>query len=253
MATPDDTRKKEIERRYLEAARRANAIIPDGEIECFERPDFKIKTTTGLLGIEVTELLRSGGVKRPLAIEGDFEKVVRLAKEEYYREPGATPVGVNVDPSWRDDLKGKSKKSIAHALAEFVHLHRNEPSPRNPVILYQDELPEDFFGTIQMNLTGNWVSGEVGGVTNLYEIREELASVISHHNERLPEYRKRLPGCPIWLLIYSVFAVARGISIPHGLSEWTFPFNFEKALFFSCLDNNEVVEIRKGGSGETTA
>src|SRR6267143_7193839 len=89
--------RKEIERRALEAARLASAIIPDGEVSNFEEPDFKLQTATGIVGIEVTELLPpagNGSFSSPLAEKSVHEKVVKIPEQEYNRTPGAIPVRV---------------------------------------------------------------------------------------------------------------------------------------------------------------
>jgi hypothetical protein len=54
-------RKKQVERRSLEAARCVCSTIPSGEIYEFEKTDFKMESGTGIVGIEVTELLPHAG------------------------------------------------------------------------------------------------------------------------------------------------------------------------------------------------
>jgi hypothetical protein len=49
MAMPDG-HQKNIEKWFLEVARRASGAIPAGEIEEFEEPDFKIDTAVGPVG-----------------------------------------------------------------------------------------------------------------------------------------------------------------------------------------------------------
>src|ERR1700686_3558525 len=48
--------KKTMEKRVLVAAGQGSALIPIGEVQDFEKPDFRIETAVGLVGIEVTEL-----------------------------------------------------------------------------------------------------------------------------------------------------------------------------------------------------
>ncbi len=241
MSTPYD-RQKTIEKWFLEAARRTSAVIPDGEIEGFEEPDFKIDNAAGHLGIEVTELLRSGeGSFLPVAEENFHKEVIRIAKADYYRTPGAIPVRVDVY-FWNVEGGKHNKRDMARALVEFVKSHPAGTFSR------RDSLPAGF-GVIGIDSTGDdWTSGESGSTT-VSEIYEQLAYRITAKNNLLPRYRARLPHSAIWLLVYSGVAVSRGVPIPHGMSERTFPFDFEKVLFFSCL-SGEVVEIRKGDSGE---
>ena len=76
------------------------------------------------------------------------------------------------------------------------------------------------------------------------QIRQRLGQR-KRQNKLLSTYRSNMPGVSIHLLIYSCMEVSRGVPIPHGLSEWTFPFEFDRVFFFSSLDN-AVVELRKG-------
>lgn len=236
--------RKEIERRALEAARRASAIIPDGEVIDFERPDLKLQTATGIVGIELTELLPPAGsdsFSSPLAEKSLHEKVVKIAEQEYNRTPGAIPVRVQVY-FWNVDGRKFDKRVIARALVEFVRSHRGQATPV-ATFSRRDNLPEGF-GVIGISATsGPWVAGE-SVVLTLSQIHQQIAARISAKDELLPIYRSNLPNSPIWLLIYSCIEVSRGVPIPHGLTELTFPFEFDRVFFFSSLSGN-VEEIRR--------
>jgi hypothetical protein len=237
--------RKEVERRALEAPRSASAIIPCGEVQDFERPDFKILTESGLLGIEVTELLPPAGsdsFSSPLAEKDFHERAVRLAEQEYNRTPGAIPVKVTVY-FWNIESGKYDKRNIARQLAEFVRSHRAQATP---VATFdrRSDLPVGF-GVISICAeSGPWFSGTSISLT-LSQIHQLLAERISAKNDLLPTYRSNLPNSPIWLPIFSCMEVSRGVQIPCGLIEWTFPFEFDRVLFFSGL-NNTVVELRRG-------
>jgi hypothetical protein len=239
-------RKKAIEKWFLEAARSASVTIPAGEIENFEEPDFKLDTAAGPLGVEVTELLRGGtGSFLPVAEEKFHKEVIQFAENEYYRTPGALPVRVLVYFRHVEDRR-HDKRDMVRALVEFVKSHYGQATPMATFSKLAD-LPEGF-GVVHVDSTGDhWTCGE-SGVTTVSEIYEQLASRISAKNKLLPTYRARLPHSAIWLLLYSGVAVSRGVPIPHGLSERTFQFDFERVLFFSCL-SNELVEIPRDNSG----
>lgn len=238
--------RKEIERRALEAARRASAIIPDGEVRDFEEPDFKLQTATGIVGIEVTELLPPAGsdsFSSPLAEKSLHEEVVKIAEQEYNRTPGAIPVRVQTY-LWNVDGRKFDKRVMARALVEFVRSHRGQATPV-ATFSRRDNLPEGF-GVISISATsGPWFAGESGGLT-VSQIYQQIAARISAKNELLPTYRSNLPNSPIWLLIYSCKEVSRGVPMPHGFAEWTFPFEFDRVFFFSGL-SGKVEEIRKSG------
>jgi hypothetical protein len=240
--TPLNNRKKEIERWFLDTARERSTLFPVGEIENSEEPDFEIHTATGSVGIEVTELLRKGeGPFPPVKEETFHREVIEIAKAEYYRTPDAIPLRVLVY-FWNREGGTRNKREMAQELVEFVQSH--------PAGTYErrDTLPKGL-SVVHIDSTGDdWTHGE-SGVTNLAEIFEQLASSISAKNKLLPRYRARLPHSPIWLLIYSGFSVPRGLPIPYGLDERTYPFDFDRVLFFAQL-SGAVVEIRREVSRE---
>jgi hypothetical protein len=240
-----DTPKKELEKRALEAARYASAVIPCGEVHDFEKPDFKVLTADGLVGIEVTELLPLAGsdsFSSPLAEKSFFTKVVQLAEQDYNGTPGATPAKVTVYFCKIEDGK-YDKQVMARSLAEFVRSHRARATPV-ATFTRLNMLPAGF-GTVSICAeSGAWFCG-AGVELTPSQIHDLLAERISAKNKLLPIYRSNLPNAPIWLLIYSCMEVSRGVPIPYGLGEWAFPFEFDRVFFFSSLDD-AVVELRKG-------
>jgi hypothetical protein len=234
--------KKDIEAWVLSAARIAGAPIPTGEIRG-EEPDFTFNAETGVLGLELTELLRPSGRNRgflPVAVEAFHQDVMQLAEKEYYRMPGAAPARVR---SYFEDAKGtkRAKSHMARSLVEFVAANCMRA---NPVIGFSGRETPEGFGPLSIAAeSGAWWGGECGGIT-VSEIREQLASRINAKNKLLPKYRANLSNAAIWLLVYSGVAVSRSVPMPYGIGEWTFPFDFERVFFFSCLDN-EVVEVQR--------
>src|SRR5271155_3446251 len=105
MAISDEA-KKLIETRALSAARRAGVPIPAGEI-AGEKPDFRFDTKTGMLGVEVSELLRPASSNVgivPVAAAAYHQQVVQLAQERYYSAAGAEPARINL---YFSDSRGK--------------------------------------------------------------------------------------------------------------------------------------------------
>ncbi len=233
---------KRVEKWFLEAARRASAIIPAGDISDFEKPDFTLTSPDGLIGIEVTELLRKDNIGPflPVAEEGFHKKVVRLA-EEYYRQSGAR--GVEVSVYFTNDWKTtRDAEDVARSLSTFVELKGRTVTL--PVTISR-QLPEGFSVIGIAPLDGApWFCGESGGAVLTYE---QLAASIRDKEELLPTYRANLGKASIWLLIYISVTVARSVAVPVGVDKWTFESSFDKILLFSSLDN-EVLEIAKMGT-----
>src|SRR6266581_2373335 len=89
--------KKLRELRALLAARSATSFLPHGKIVPGEEPDFRIITETGIVGVELTELMplpRSVSFSSPVAEQRLHENAVQLAERQYYAEQGAMPVKV---------------------------------------------------------------------------------------------------------------------------------------------------------------
>ena len=90
----------------------------------------------------------------------------------------------------------------------------------------------------------DWWSGECRGYT-LSDIPAQLAARIREKNERVPAYRANLAnGAQVWLLVYSLVTVERSMSIPHGIEEWRFPFQFDRVFWFTCLEKR-FAEIQR--------
>lgn len=242
-ATSTKNRKKIVEAWALAGARKAGAPIPTGEV-CDEAPDFHFRTDTGILGIEATELVRppssNGGIS-PLAEEAIHQRIISQAQKDYYSEKDAKSAKV---VTYFADARGQTLNvnGMARAMAGFVraNIHR-----ANPVAGFsQWDVPEGFGPMSITSGFGDWWGGESGGYT-VSDIREQLVDRIKAKNELLPTYRGKL-GCDaqVWLLIYSTVAVSRSMSIPYGINEWRFPFDFDRVFWFAGLEG-KVVEIKR--------
>jgi hypothetical protein len=243
VAMTKNEEKKEIERRALDAARKAGAPIPDGEI-AGEEPDFIFHTPHGLLGVEISEVLRpatSNDGILPAEAEA-FHESIMIAAQEAFHKTNPAPTRVIVYFS-RARGKKQDKRQLIKALAECVAANRHRADPA--VVLEGSELPEGFDHIlITDDEPGEWWCGECGGIT-LSEIPLELSAKIAAKNKLLPAYRANLPtGAQVWLLLYSRVTVARSVPIPHGIEEWKFPFEFDRVFWFACLEN-KVVEIQR--------
>jgi hypothetical protein len=243
VAMTKNEEKKEIERRVLDAARKAGAPIPDGEI-AGEEPDFRIPHTHGLLGIEISEVLRpatSNDGILPAETEA-FHQSIMIAAQEAFHKTNPAPTRVNVYFS-RARGKKQDKRQLIKALAECVAANRHRADPA--VVLEGSELPEGFDHIlITDDEPGEWWCGECGGIT-LSEIPLELSAKIAAKNRLLSAYRANLPaGAQVWLLLYSRVTISRSVPIPRGIEEWKFPFEFDRVFWFACLEN-KVVEFQR--------
>jgi hypothetical protein len=241
--------KKDIEQRALAAARKAGAPIPTGELAS-EEPDFRFNTPTGLLGVEVSEVLRPASTNEgilPAEAETFHQSILLKAQEEYQETSGPTRVSVYFS---RARGKKQDKRHLIESLVDCVARNRHRAAPT--IALKGKELPGGFDHILITAESGKWWCGECGGIT-LSEIRTEVAAKIAAKNKLAPRYRANLPrGAQVWLLLYTRVTVSRSVPIPHGIEDWKFPFGFDRVFWFASLGNkvvgNQADRIRRGDS-----
>jgi len=89
---------KRIESWFLDAARHAGVPIPSGGVPG-EEPDFRFQTADGVLGIELSEVLRPASSNwgiLPVQEESFHQEVLETAQRQYYAVLNARPVHVSV-------------------------------------------------------------------------------------------------------------------------------------------------------------
>ena len=244
--------KKEIEQIVLDAARDAGVPIPLGGV-VGEEPDFRFHTDTGSLGIEVSELVRPACTNHgilPLEQENFHQKILDAAQNECEKQR-LPSLRVHV---YFTNPKGKKQnwKNLTRSLVDLVAANYEKAQPA-----WSESgrtLPEDFQHVLIVRDDADpwWWSPSVGGIS-LPQIPYHLASCIAAKEEKLPAYRRNLPtGAQVWLLLHSGVTVARSIEVPHGISEWRFPFEFDRIFWLSFLGRPELVEIHRAPKMEYT-
>jgi hypothetical protein len=236
--------KKIEEARALAAARTAGAPIPFDEI-ADEEPDFTFNN--GLLGVEVSELMRPSSSNfgiSPAEEEAFHQDLVGMAEARYYEASGAKPVYVSIHFENARGLRRNKQQvtKLAQSIAEFVKKNVD----RSKTAFYQPEIPQGLSSIVICTDLGQrtWWCGECGGYT-VSEIRQQLATRINAKNKLVQKYRMNLAeGAAVWLLLFSDSTVARSMSVPFGLEEWEFNFDFDRVFWFTCLER-EVVEIKR--------
>ena len=132
--TPANEAKKIIETRALTAARRAGVPIPAGEIPG-EGPDFCFSTKAGILGVEVSELLRPASRDSCImpAAAAYHRQVAQMAQERYYRLADAKPARVSACerkhliriPFNRRNTSMNDNQAYSR-IGEFIESHQSE-------------------------------------------------------------------------------------------------------------------------------
>jgi len=239
------TEKKQRELRAFTAACKAGLPITPLEVAAGEKPDFRVSTAQGLIGIElseVTPLPRNPTFNSSVAEAANHEASVRLAEQIYYKNKNAMQVKVTTYP-WDVVRTRNIKRNMGDELASFVKAHCCEATPTKTFARLHG-IP-DGFGVVSIHAgPGSWFAGQSVGVT-LGGIYVQLANRIADKDALLSTYRANLQNTPIWLLLFSCWEVARSLSMPHGIREWTYPFGFDR-VFFHAASSECVEEIHRG-------
>ncbi len=131
-----------MEQRVLAAARKAGAPIPNGEMEG-EEPDFRFHTPTGMLGIEVSEVLCPASTNEGilLAEAESFHRSIMQKAQETYQKTNADPTRGSLYFSRARGGK-QDKNRLIQSLVDCVA--RNCHSANPAIALEGDDLPEGF-------------------------------------------------------------------------------------------------------------
>ena len=236
---------KRIESWYLAAARNVGVPIPSGELGC-EEPDFRFHTTSGALGIELTEILRPASSNHgisPVAEESFHREIIEAAQRDYYATPNANPVQVNV---YFTNARGKrqSKNELASTLSKFVQANAHRANPVAPFGYKDTPNGFDWVIIVAQSNPRDWCSCEVGGVT-VADIRNQVEARIAAKNSLVDTYRSNLPdGAELWLLLYTGVTVARSMPIPDDIESWHVSSQFDRVFWFTSLEC-QFAEIQK--------
>ncbi|MCU1276390.1 MAG: hypothetical protein JWO48_3821 [Bryobacterales bacterium] len=235
--------KKQAEHRLIEEARRRGNFFPSGRLSEYESPDWLIRDAS--LGIEVSDILPPKGTNlfsgpQISAFQSD---VVEMARCQYHTNGyGRADVLVYFHNEWNQK---RDAKVMATALAGFVQ--RNLPLESDCITLQEHDIEEwvDGLSVIRISRRGDrWQAGAAAGLHNLRQV--DLASRICAKNKLLKQYRARLPGWEIWLLLTTEIRVLRSVAIPHDISEWRFAYDFNRVLLMPW--EGGVIELSRSES-----
>jgi len=234
-----NNRDKKIEERQLvEEARRRTTLFPPGALSPSESPDWLIRD--GCLGIEVSTLQRpKGGHHFSGSQLSSFQaEVVAKARQKYFTDfRSHVDVLVFFQNEWNEK---RDLLSYASSLARFVRA--NLPRDRDCVTLSGRQANDWVEGVsvIRISRSGDkWQAG--GSAGGLALEHSDVATRIAAKNRLLPQYRQRLPGWKIWLLLATEIRVLRSVYIPSNISEWRFTFDFDRVLLMPW--DEDVIDL----------
>ncbi|MGH9396306.1 MAG: hypothetical protein ACRD18_05590 [Terriglobia bacterium] len=233
---------KKMETWFIEEARKICPMIPAGQVIEAESPDFLVQTESETLGIEVTRLFqpKAASAFLPRQVESFQDKTIHKA-ENLYTSSGGRPVDVLV--YFEDEKKGLDCTRMAECLVDFVRGRYGDHEDDIRNYQFPDVPPGIFSVQVARRLDGKtnvWQRGHIGRTLLLDHAL--LAGEIKRKNELVPRYREKARR--VWLLLVAdLFPPSANFSVPNGVTEWKFDFDFDKVLLWSRGDG-KVFELR---------
>ena len=238
-----DQKKKEYA--HLLAFKESIPDFPKGQIALDgEHPDFLIHATTGIIGIEHTEVYhkpRKDGSSLQ-ATETYVHQILRRAKE-IHDDQGGEPALVWLNLTRQARLNKAKVEALATALADIVQM-RMPPNQESTKIRQtwntKSELPEEFSSVTIFRIDNLkdpvWAPVMASAIPDIPS--DFVQERINHKNEKVVKYRKRCDE--VWLLI-----VVYGF-LP---STW-FDVSGEalKELYQSDFDRTYLFDFQKGNT-----
>lgn len=208
---------------------------PVGQPKKTTHPDFIIRTSDGVLGIELTQLYKTGQNynSQPRQIEAFREKIVSLAKDIYSSKNAAPPdVGVLFSEIALTDAKVTARKLVAV-------IEKLASGDEAQCVVTHDEMdmPQEFsiirFNRVPSHVNCLWTVVQSGWIPDLD--KSTIQTAISKKNEKIAQYRKYADE--LWLLlVMDQIYLSSSFQIPDSIIAHTYDSAFNKTILFSCID-----------------
>jgi hypothetical protein len=233
-------RQKARELAWLNLARTVMPeAIPDGVVEQLQppAPDLLIRSDSGVLGIEVTQLfqLDDAALRIPVReIEAAQRNILAEARQLYEAFYGRR---LFINASFKSGAP-PANKAAARELVELIERHRPEAGGMFQVLALEARartlLPEWLQGlTIcirESDEPSRWIGGSVWSTPSLTQAM--LQAAVSKKDKRIDGYL----GCcdNVWLLVVcDLWPMAASLSIPRNAAEWRLESRFSRVLLVS--------------------
>ena len=227
--------------RQLERFRRVYRSFPIGEIEHIEAPDFRVRTSDGYLGIELTQLFHphDNQAPPPIALSKARQALLRSAEGLFTGlDQRPLAVSLSIDPNWHPEPGAIDK--LARFLAQTVSslrltvggsqvlaggigpLEEESAKPVHELRVYYFEGSDETF----------WASPEFGWRQDLSIAH--LQAAIDRKNALVPTYRAK--ASTLWLLLVSDSGqLSTAFALPDTVAAHSFVSEFDRIILFDAL------------------
>ncbi len=211
-------------------------------IEHDDNPDFLYKHSSGVRGVELTQLFKvTKHPNAPQALESFRQQIVESAQKCCEDIP---PLYVRVWFNFNQKMpknRISEIKRISQSLAEIIKKwHRENPSEFTNA-LGPPEIPAIFF-KIRIARIGSNHNWAVNNTANQLEFPiDEIQSCINKKNRLYEEYLKRCDEC--WLLIvFNIFRDSQSFEIPDRIDH-RFKSKFERVFYMDASHRKDLREL----------
>jgi hypothetical protein len=130
---------KSLELKYLMEVEKIYRDFPEGNLLCSERPDFLLESQDGIIGLEITRLIRkqNNSEIEDRGIEAEQRKVLNIAKTKFEKKC-RMPLFVSVSWRYHNNLSRKLINLLADELVKIVESYIPEEIFEQVVIKNND-------------------------------------------------------------------------------------------------------------------
>lgn len=244
------TKTQKIESIHFKIFRKKLNNFPDGEVWHEDKPDFWVKTNSGVLGIEHCLIHIPHHERTPLqAIESQTDEIISIAQE--HAELRGTPE-VHAKFLFNNNFKPLNKKqrvNLGREISLIIHnkiLEEKNITPFQSIDIRQNlptQLKLIHFIFVEQNMRHRWHCARAGwALTNTQEL---FQNTIDNKGKKHQEYLKKCKEC--WLLMLAGMKPS-GFIHPNAKSiEHVYFSSFKRTYFLDC--NQDKLYLLKTKNG----
>lgn len=208
---------------------------PVGQPQKTIHPDFVIPTCGHVVGIELTQLYKTGQNYNfhPKKIEAFREKIVSLAKDIYSSKITAPPdVGVLFS-----EIALANAEVTARKLVAVIEKLASGDVAQCVVTHDEMDMPQEFsiirFNRVPSHVNCLWTVVQSGWIPDLD--KSAIQTAISKKNKKIAKYQECADE--IWLLlVMDQIYLSSSFNVLDSIIDQTYISAFSKTILFSCID-----------------
>jgi hypothetical protein len=229
---------KDEELFYLSQFRKASGLLPDAKVEPHEVPDFLIRTTFELVGVEITKYyIPTPSDSRPRQEQEALRRQVLSKASALYATLWNGRIRVSAFFNGNVSLRTNHISDLAKRLVDVVLNY--QPNPWEQIdVQWEDglsrlpELSALLINGYPTEMESEWVGPDANYIPNVTP--EEIQKIADGKTARIPRYRTDISSK--WLLIImDGFSMSSTASVPQGVTSHRFQGKFDRLFLFEAF------------------